>query len=196
MSKYSTKEDVYQSYFRNMCKTFYIAYKEVKRLEKEKKKLQEKSQSQEFEMVRELLKINVPEAVLKKYVDKRYTIENLKKEREKLKGIKEKSDKKKKEVETVLNFWINEYWDKIKNISDIIKEMEKENFLITVTCGDEVIGLMAYFMENSLKEHRIINLDEKCLEMFPTGEEIYKEFYEIYCIEDDEKMKEVIKKYF
>lgn len=194
MSKYSTRGEVYQSYLRNMCETFCIAYREVKRLEKEIKELQENSQTEEYKMVRELLKIQVPEEILKKYIDRRYTVKYLEKEKERLKHIKNESDKKKNEVQGVLNFWITEYCDILEKITNIIEKIEKEKILITVTCEEEIIGLMKYFDGNSVKVHRIINQDKQDLKVF--SEEIYKEFYEAYCKEDDCKMKEVIRKYF
>lgn len=196
MGTYSTKEEVYQSYFRNMCKVFSIAYEEVKRLEKEQQKNSENSPKDELKMIKEILKLDLSEEIRNKYLNKKYTEKQLKKEKDRLQRSKDEYDKKNNEINEVLKYWSDVLWDRAADIVKLIKKMEDENVLITVTRREEIIALMAYFREYSVEEYRIINLDEEILKQFPTDEKMCQEFYEAYSIANADQMKQVVQKYF
>lgn len=197
MSNYTMDQYTLQSYFKSLCNSFYIAYKQVKRLEKEMDELDSTCLDEELEMVKSCLQVYKTEEWQQKYIIQKYSKEELEKRKEELEQTKKEYDEKCKELERSYRFWNNSLWEgEAKNIWRLLGTIKEENFSVIVTNKEEVIALMAFFRERSVEEYRIINTDEQCLKSFPTGEKMYEEFFSAYCLCDDEEMKEVIHKYF
>ena len=78
----------------------------------------------------------------------------------------------------------------------MLKKIYKKGFEVIVTSKEEILALMEFFSRNSLTKYRIINMDKNCLKSFPSGEEMYIDFYAAYSSVDTARMEEVIQKYF
>lgn len=197
MSNYTMNQDTLQSYFKSLCNSFYIAYEQVKQLEKLAEELESTCPDEELEIVERCLKVYELEEWQQKYIMQKYSKEELEKQKERLEMAKKEYDEKCEELERPYRFWNNSLWERgAKNISGLLGTMKENGFSIIVTNREEIIALMAFFRERSVKEYRIINTDEQYLKSFPTGEKMYEEFYAAYCLEDDKEMEKVIHKYF
>lgn len=194
MSSYTMEQEVLQSYFKSLCNSFYIAYEQVKRLEKEMDELDITYSDEELEMVKSCLKVHELEEWQQKYIVQKYSKEELEKRKEELEQAKKEYDGKCKELERQYMFWNN--LGEAKNILRLLGTIKDYNFSIIVTNREEIIALMAFFRERSVREYRIINTDEEYLKSFPTGEKMYEDFFNAYYLADDDEMKKVIKKYF
>lgn len=197
MSNYMMEQYTLQSYFKSLCNSFYIAYKQVKRLKKLEEELESTCPYEELKLVENLLEISVPEELEQKYMASKYSKEELEKKKEELELAKKEYDEKCKELEEPKRFWGELLWKKgMSSIASVLKQIDEVNFSVIVTNKEEIIALMAFFREYSVKEYRIINTDEQYLKSFPTGRKMYEEFFATYCLEDDYGMKKVIRKYF
>lgn len=197
MSKYTMDQYTMQSYFKSLCNSFYIAYIQLKRLEKLEEELKSSCPNEELEMVERCLKVYELEEWQQKYITQKYSKEELEKRKEELELAKKEYDEKCKELQEAE--WLGDelLWEKIgKNITFVLKQIKEKNFSIIVTSKEEIIALMAFFMIHDLRIYQIINIDERYLKSFPTGEKMYEDFYAAYCLVDDDEMKKVIKKYF
>ena len=198
MSKYKMDQCTLQSYFKSICNSFYIAYIQVKRLEKLEDELESICPEKELELVKNLLEISVPEELQQKYMASKYSKEELlEKRKEELELAKKEYDEKCKELQEPKWLWNELLWKTAgRSIALVLKQIKEEDFSVIVTSKEEIIALMAFFRGKSVKEYRIINTDEQYLKSFPTGEKMYEEFYAAYCLEDDKEMEKVIHKYF
>lgn len=197
MSKFIMEQEVLQSYFKSLCNSFYIAYSQVKRLEKEMDELDSTCPDEELKTVKSCLKVYELEEWQQKYIVQKYSKEELEKRKEELELAKKEYDGKFKELEWTYMFWNNSLWEGgVKNIFRLLGTIKDYNFSIIVTNREEIIALMAFFRERSVKKYRIINTDKEYLKSFPTGEKMYEDFFTAYCLADDDEMEKVIKKYF
>lgn len=197
MSNYTIDQYTLQSYFESLCNSFYIAYSQVKRLEKLDEELESTCLDEELKMVKSCLQVYKSEEWQQKYIMQKYSKEELEKRKEELEQAKKKYDEKCKELKGLRDFcWDELFWKNVKDIEAILFKIIRNKFSIIITSKEEIIALMAFFGDNSVGRYRIINTDEQCLKSFPTGEKMYEDFYAAYCLEDDEEMKKVIQRYF
>lgn len=197
MSNYTMNQYTLQSYFKSVCNSFYIAYEQVKRLEKLEEELESTCPDEELKMVKRCLKVyESEEEWQQKYIMQKYSKEELEKRKEELEQAKNEYDEKCKELKRPKDFWAELLWKNIKDIEAILFKIIRNKFSVIVTSKEEIIALMAFFRDNSVGRYRIINKDEQCLKSFPTGKKMYEEFFSAYCLCDNEEMEKVIKKYF
>ena len=197
MSNYTMDQYTLQSYFKSLCDSFYIAYSQVKRLEKEMDELDSTCPDEELKTVKSCLKVYELEEWQQKYIVQKYSKEELEKRKEELELAEKEYEGKCKELEWPYRFWNNSLWEGgAKNILRLLGTIRDDDFSVIVTSKEEVIALMAFFRERSVKEYRIINTDEEYLKSFPTGEKMYEDFFAAYCLADEDEMEKVIKKYF
>ena len=197
MSNYKMDQYTLQSYFKSLCNSFYIAYSQVKRLEKLEEELESTCPDEELKMVKRYIKVyESEEEWQQKYIMQKYSKEELEKRKEELEQAKNEYDEKCKELKRPKDFWAELLWKNIKDIEAILFKIIRKKFSVIVTSKEEIIAFMAFFRDNSVGRYRIINTDEQYLKSFPTGEKMYEKFYAAYCLADDEEMEKVIHKYF
>ena len=198
MSNYNMDQYTLQSYFKSVCNSFYIVYKQVRRLEKLEEELESTCPDEELKMVKRCLKVyELEEEWQQKYIMQKYSKEELEKRKEELELAKKEYDEKCKELQDPKWLWNELLWKTAgRSITILLKQIKEEDFSVIVTSKEEIIALMAFFRGVSVEEYRIINTDEQCLKSFPTGEKMYEEFLSAYCLCDNKEMEKVIKKYF
>ena len=194
MEKFTLGREILQGYFESVCKSFFIAYRQVKRLEAKDEELEEKYPKGELEVVNILLDNSIPESLRKKIgLCSDEELEEKKKEYERL---QEEYKQKSKALEGARRFWGNELWQKCaKQVESIISEMNDQEFTIIITSKAQIVVLMAVFRDVKLRNYEIIDVSEKALSSFPT-DEMSQEFLKVYLSKDAAEMKKVIKKYF
>lgn len=185
-----------QSYFESICNSFYIAYTQVKRLEMQIDSIESQTTADEYKIVNKILEISSEEGDLEKYITQKYTIEELQKKKKELEESINQNDQKKIELDAKLCFWTNCLWKKVKEITQVIGVLKDEGYKLIITSQEEIIALIAFYNEYKVSDYRIIDDEEKSLKDFPSDKKMYQEFFMAYCLEDDEKMREVYKKYF
>ena len=196
MSKCTMDEYTLQSYFKSLCNSCYIAYKQLVRLEEEMDELNSTCPDEELEMVKSCLQVYKSEEWQQKYIMQKYSKEELEKRKEELELAEKEYDEKCEKLDRPKQIWSNLFWKNVKNIAEILAIIKENYFSIIVTSKEEVIALMAFFKDHDLSNYRIINTDEQYLRSFPTGEKMYEDFYAAYCLNDDDEMKKVIQRYF
>jgi len=199
MAEYEYNQYTMQTYFKKLCDSFYVAYKEIKRIKEMYEELEKTDPQLELEMVKRILKISALEEGEKfegKYISHKYSMQELEERKTELAELKEQYEKDSKKLNEASEFWSELYEQNVEQISRLLKKIHKKGFQVIVTSKEEVFALMEFFSSNSVKKYRIINIDENCLKSFPTGEELYTEFYRAYCLEDTSRMEEVVQKYF
>ena len=91
------KQYTLQSYFKSLCNSFYIAYVEVKRLERELKEADSTVEEENLENVKEVLKImKDTESPIHKYINFKSTEPELEAEKVRLEQIIHQKDEKRK----------------------------------------------------------------------------------------------------
>lgn len=135
MSDYKMSQYDLQSYFKSLCNSFYIAYEQVKRLEKEEEGL--KAEEQEY-------------------------------------------GRKFRELSKIRNYWEDNMYQDYEAIKSVLYTMKENGFLIIVTTKAEIYALIKYYSCYKVKYFPIINMDEKYMQAFPTGEELYDDFLSAY----------------
>ena len=202
MSEYKMNQYDLQSYFKSLCNSFYIAYEQVKRLEKEKKALVNDYNEEDLEMVKSLLEISVADSTQNKYITYKYSREELEKEKERLEAEEKEYERKIEKLETVLSEWAGNMRKVSKEIAETIYQIKNNKFSIIVTTKAEVYALIRFYStwNYSVKEYPIVNMAEEYRPVFPTGEEVYEGF--LYAYEEDMKcdsnvfMSRIFDKYF
>jgi len=195
MSKIDQKE--LQSYFTSLCKSFYIVYKQVKRLEKEEEEeeLKKTDLQGELEVINQLLEMPDEAPYWQKYVTKNCSKEELHARKEELEKELDEYYKKGKKLKYVKKEWQRNYNNMTKAIEELIITIEDNELSITVSSKEEITALMYFYSAYTLSNHKIINTDEKSLKSFPKGKK-YQEFYKAYCLEDDVELKKICRKYY
>lgn len=194
MKDYTMDQYTLQSYFKSLCKSFYIAYKQVKRLEEKQKEIEATNPQDELKTVNMLLRNHESLKKLGTIVQV-CSEEELEQKKEQLENLKSVYEKKCEELEGPKKFWSGRLWnDCAINIEHVIESIKKRNYTIIVTSKEEVFALMAFFRENSVEVYRIINVEED-LSCFPT-DDMSKEFLEAYISCNADNMDKICKKYF
>lgn len=199
MAEYEYNQYTMQTYFKKLCDSFYVAYKEIKRIKEMYEELEKTDPQQELEMVKRILKISALEEGEEfegKYISHKYSEKELEERKAELVELKEQHEKDSKKLNEASEFWSELYEQNIKQIFSLLKKIHKKDFEVIVTSKEEILALMEFFSRNSLTRYRIISMDENCLKSFPSGEEMYIEFYAAYSSVDNARMEEVIQKYF
>lgn len=202
MSDYKMSQYDLQSYFKSLCNSFYIAYEQVKRLEKEEDALANNYNEEDLEMVKNLLEISVADSTQNKYITYKYSREELEKEKERLEAEEKEYEMKIEELETVLSEWAANMRKVSKEIAATIYQIKNNKFSIIVTTKAEVYAIMRFYStwNYSVKEYPIVNMAEEYKQVFLTGEKVYKDF--LYAYEEDMKsdsnvfMSRIFDKYF
>lgn len=194
MNEITMEQDALQSYFESLCNSFYIAYTQVKRLERERKELYNSTPSEsELDMVKSLLKMYEDEEFKQMYLMEKYSKEELEARKRELELGLQKYEDESKKLEEPLRFWSDRMNKVADEIERTILSIKRREFIITRK--EEIFALMAFFRKHTVSEHQIVNTQAVYLQSFPTGE-MSEEFLEAYLAEDGEKMYNVIKKYF
>lgn len=194
MKGFTLEKEVLQSYFESVCKSFYIAYTQVKRLEAKRDELEEKYPKEELEVVNILLDNSIPESLRKEIG--LCSDEELKEKKKEYELLEKEYKQKSKDFYEQERFWGSQLWDKSdKQIENIILEMKKQGFSIIVTNQAQIIALMAHFKSERLEDNKIIDVSEDALSLFPK-DEMSREFLKAYLSQKDDEMEKVIKKYF
>lgn len=215
MSDYKMNQYDLQSYFKSLCNSFYIAYEQVKRLEKEEDDLAENYNENDLETVKGLLGIEAYISIPNKYITLAYSREELEKEKERLEAEQQEYERKSDELDNIHRFWAKTMWNTHNVISNFIKsiiryekdneEKDKDNkFSVIVTTKQEVYALIAFYSNNSVEEYPIVNMKEEYRKIFPTGEQVYEDFLKAYDFDywadakgvEEGEMKELREKYF
>lgn len=194
MENFTLERDILQSYFESVCKSFYIAYTQVKRLEAKDQELDETNPKEELEVVNMLLDNSIPESLRKEIgLCSDEELEEKKKEYERL---KEEYKQKSMKLEGARRFWGNELWQKCaKQVESLISKVKEEEIFVTITSREEVVTLIAFFRYAKLVDNEIIDVSEEALSSFPK-DEMSQDFLKAYLSKEDAEMKKVKKKYF
>lgn len=194
MKGFTLEREILQSYFGSVCKSFYIAYTQVKRLEAKRDELEEKYPKEELEVVNILLDNSIPESLRKEIG--LCSDEELKEKKKEYELLEKEYKQKSKDFYEQERFWGSQLWDKSdKQIENIILEMKEQGFFIIVTNQAQIIALMAHFKSERLEDNKIIDVSEDALSLFPK-DEMSREFLKAYLSQKDDEMEKVIKKYF
>lgn len=200
MSEYKMNQYDLQSYFKSLCNSFYIAYEQVKRLEKEEDALVNDYNEEDLEMVKSLLEISVDDSTQNKYITYKYSYEELEEEKERLEAEEQEFDRKTKELEKISSYWYNNMWQDFEAIKSVLYTIKDNGFSIIVTTKAEIYALIRFYYTYKVKDYPIINMAEEYRPVFPTGEEVYEDF--LYAYEEDMKcdsnvfMSRIFDKYF
>lgn len=142
MSDYKMNQYDLQSYFKSLCNSFYIAYEQEKRLEKEADNLRESYNEEDLEMVNNLLKISVADSTQNKYITYKYSREELEKEKERLEAEVQEFDIKFEELGEIGSYWFNHMWQDFEAIKSVIYTIKDNGFSIIVTTKAEIYALL------------------------------------------------------
>ncbi len=176
MSDYKMNQYDLQSYFKSLCNSFYIAYEQVKRLEKEEDDLREIYNEEDLEMVNNLLKISVADSTQNKYIIYKNSREELEEEKERLQVEEQKIE----ELGEIRDYWANHMWQDFEAIKSVIYTIKDNGFSIIVTTKAEIYALIRFYYSCGVKNYPIINMEEEYREVFPNGEELYDDFIFAY----------------
>ncbi len=180
MSDYKINQYDLQSYFKSLCNSFYIAYEQVKRLEKEEDDLIESYNEEDLEMINNLLEISVADSTQNKYITYKYSREELEKEKERLQVEEQESDRKIEELGKICGYWSNHMRQDFEAIKSVIYTIKDNGFSIIVTTKAEIYALIRFYYSCGVKNYPIINMEEEYREVFPNGEELYDDFIFAY----------------
>lgn len=194
MSQMNQKE--LQSYFASLCKSFYIVYKQVKRLEKEVVKLKKTDPKEELKVVNELLEMPEQNKNWQKYITSKCSKEELQAKEKELKEALKEYNQGHDELIREIEKWDNNYKIIAKAVEELMDTLRDEEVTVKVSSKDEIYALMCFYRENSVIQFRVIDTDEKALKSFPSDKKKYQEFYEAYCVQDIDAMDEVCRKYY
>lgn len=190
-----------QSYFKSLCNSFYIAYDQVNRLEKEEERLNSNYNEEDLEAIKSLLKMEDRITIPNKYVTLNYSREELLKEKERLEAEKREYEKQYEELQKILRYWSDIMWEVYHLIEKVLYTIKNNKFSIIVTTKEEVYALILFYCEHLVKDCPVVNLEEEYKKAFPTGEEVYAIFlftYEVALntVGPDNIMETLYNKYF
>ena len=197
--KYDTmNEYTMTKYFESLCNSFYIAYTQGKRLEKQSDELEETYPKKELEIVEKLIEISNSNELKEKYVEPKCSQEELTKKKEELEEQKLAYNEEMAAIDRQWRYWLAIMEDIFKTVESLLYRLKEKNFSIIITSESEIVALMAVFKEEpqSLKKlANIINTKEESLKSFPISE-LCQAFFRAYQLKNEEEMEKVIKKYF
>lgn len=179
-----------QSYFKSLCNTYCIALKEKRRIEEKSCKLERYDPTNELMRIQSLLKLDLTEEMIKKYMSPNFSKEELKTEEEKLQKEAERYTKKRAEYSSQILIWKERVSCLKEEITYVIQLLEN----VIVITKEEVIVFIEFFQEKGFNENKI-NTDEQYLQSFPK-DEISEQFLEIYLCQNSEKLKELYETIF
>lgn len=180
MSDYKMNQYDLQSYFKSLCNSFYIAYEQVKRLEKEEDILKDNYNEEYLEMVKNLLEISVADSTQNKYITYKYLLEELEKEKERLEAKEKEFSRKIEELVKIRRYWANNMWKDFEAIKRVLYTIKNNGFSIIITTEEEICALMLFYSKKLVNQYPVVNIDEKYMQAFPTGEELYDDFLSAY----------------
>lgn len=183
------KQYTLQSYFKSLCNSFYIAYVEVKRLERELKEADSTVEEENLENVKEVLKImKDTESPIHKYINFKSTEPELEAEKVGLEQIIHQKDEKRKNMLEEKGTWSEWMWYSKDKICTVLLQTEIEKQTIIVTSKEEIYALMFVYRSEGLIP--ILNTKEQYLESFPKSDKVCCDFLEIYLSKNEKRMKE------
>lgn len=186
------KQDALQSYFKSLCNSFYIAYAEVKRLEKELQEADSTVEEENLEKVKEVLTaMRDTESPIHKYISFKNTEEELETEKAELELIIHQKDEKTKNIEEEKNPWSKWMRDLREQIYRTLLQIKREKQTIIVTSKEEVYALMLIYRKEGLID--VLKIEEEYLTAFPKSDKVCSNFLEIYLSKNTERMKEFCK---
>lgn len=181
--------DTLQSYFKSLCNSFYIAYVEVKRLERELKEADSTVEKENLEKVEEVLTaMRDTESLIHKYINFKSTEPELEAEKAELEQIIDQKDLKSKIMKEENAFWSEWMWHLENEIWRVLLEIRRMEKTIIVTSKEEVYALMFVYRSEGLIT--ILNTKEQYLEPFPKSDKVCCDFLKVYLSKNEEKMKE------
>lgn len=182
-----------QSYFKGLCNSFYIAYLEVKRLEKEIEEIDPTGERENAKCVSKVLeRIRDKTNLVHKYISFKYTEPELEAEKERLEEAIYQKVKKSNELEEELKNWGERLKSLQKEIYKVLSQISNNKQTIIVTSKEEVYALMyTYYRESVI---RVLNTKEPYLISFPKDNKICYGFLEVYLSGNEEKIEEFCKK--
>lgn len=180
MSDYKMTGYEIQSYFKSLCNSFYIAYDQVKRLEKEKKELNDNYDETDLETVKSLIEMESRVTIPNKYVTLKYSRSELLKEKALLEAKAQEYERKYKELDDTCSFWSDNMWQDYEAVKSTLYTIERNNFSIIVTTKEEIYALMRFYYEHTVEDYAVVNIEKEYREAFPTGEELYDDFMLAY----------------
>ena len=186
------EQDTLQSYFKSLCNSFYIAYAEVKRLERELEEVDSTSDKESLECVKKVLEVvKDKDNLAHKWMNFKSTEPELEAEKAELEQIIDQKDLKSKIMNEENAFWSEWMWHLEDEIWRVLLQIEMENKMVIVTSKEEVYALM--FVYRSERLISILNTEEQYLEPFPKSDKVCCDFLKIYLSKNEEKMKEFCK---
>lgn len=182
------EQDTLQSYFKSLCNSFYIAYAEVKRLERELEEVDSTSDKESLECVRKVLEVvKDKDNLAHKWMNFKSTEPELEAEKAELEQIIDQKDLKSKIMKEENAFWFELMGNLRDEIWRVLLQIERENKTVIVTSKEEVYALMFVYRSEGLIP--VLNTEEQYLTAFPKSNKIYCNFLEIYLSKNEEKMK-------
>lgn len=182
------EQDTLQSYFKSLCNSFYIAYAEVKRLERELEEVDSTSDQESLECVKKVLEVvKDKDNLAHKWMNFKSTEPELEAEKAELEQIIDQKDLKSKNMNEENAFWSEWMWHLENEIWRVLLQIERMEKTIIVTSKEEVYALMFVYRSEGLIP--ILNTKEQYLEPFPKSDKVCCDFLKIYLTENEEKMK-------
>lgn len=191
-----------QSYFKSLCNSFYIAYQQEKRLEKERDEINLEDKTEDLEMIGYLLDCNIEENVQNRYISTKYSQEELQREKERLEALQEEYEREYNKWNDKIYEWQYRKRRAASDIERIVGEIAEKKYTVIVTSEAEIYALMYFYASNNVEKYPIINVEEQYMKLFPKGNAVYIDFLTAYhydlttCINNGSKMKEVYHYYF
>lgn len=198
MSNTKIEKHELQSYFEGVCKSFYIAYKEQKRLGKECKNLEStrREEERELEAIKEILKSQANNDISNKYIKLNCSVRELELQKEQLELKKKEFEEKKAEY----IYWFGEMEDNYKQVEKVLKGIRAKKEKIIITSKKQIYALIEFFFSNEVLYYPIINTEEENIKIFYTGDKVCQRFFEAYKYALDKKdqtiLKNLFRKYF
>lgn len=187
MSEYKMNQYDLQRYFKSLCNSFYIAYENVTRLEKEYYALINDYNEEDLEMVNNLLEISVADSTQNKYITYKYSHEELEKEKERLEAEKQEFERKTEELNKILSYWSDSMLKDFENIKRVLYTIKHNSFSIIPTTKAEIYALIYFYgyCDHAVYKYPIVNVKEYSKKVYKekvyeTGSEVYAEFLDTY----------------
>lgn len=181
-----------QSYFKSLCKTYYLALAELNRIGEELDELYNATPTDELEEIQSLLNLKLTEEKAKKYLTFNFSKEKLKIEEERLSEEIKRYEQEKKRKDKLFDMWKDRmYYVKTETL-DVVYFLEG----IIVTTKEEIMVILYLFVENKeIRRHKLINTDEQYLQSFPT-DEMSQRFLKAYLADDMDDIIRIYEEYY
>lgn len=182
-----------QSYFKNLCNSFYIAYVEAKRLEEENEGIDATEERESIACVREVLEvIKKPNNPCHKYMEVKWTENELNEEKERLDEVISEKVERSRKLEKELKSWREWLWKQKDMIYSVLLAIKRNDQKIIITSKAEVYALMFVYRSEGLIP--VLNTEAQYLVSFTNNDEVCCNFLKIYLSENEEEMKEFCSK--